>query len=279
MTEPMLPHGRRLLLPERGTTFVREVAGPRGAPTLLLLHGWVASGALNWYRNFEPLSEHFRIIAPDVRGHARGLRTRRIFRLADCADDAAETLLALDTGPVIVAGYSMGGPIAQLLWRRHRDLVSGLVLCATAPGFAPISTTRFAYQSWMLGWAGAARLASWVPNVPAFPGFGRQPTRLPAWVAAELQRHDWRMIVEAGQSLSTYYAGQWIGEVDVPTTVVCTARDRAVRPDLQRAMANAIRGASIVEVDDGHLACRSESFNTPLLRACLQVADRARAVN
>ena len=86
-------------------------------------------------------------------------------------------------------------------------------------------------------------------------------------------------IVEAGQSLSTYYAGRWIGEVDVPTTVVCTARDRAVRPDLQRAMANAIRGASVVEVDDGHLACRNESFNAPLLRACLQVADRSRAVN
>ena len=135
MTEPFLPAGRRIELPRRGTTFVRELAGPPGAPTLLLLHGWVASGGMNWFQVFEPLAEHFRIIAPDLRGHARGVRTRRIFRLADCADDCAATLVELDAGPVIAVGYSMGGPIAQLLWRRHRDLVSGLVLCATAPGF------------------------------------------------------------------------------------------------------------------------------------------------
>ena len=33
-----------------------------------------------------------------------------------------------------IVGYSMGGPIAQLLWRRHRDRVDGLVLCAAFPG-------------------------------------------------------------------------------------------------------------------------------------------------
>ena len=30
--------------------------GPPGAPTLLLLHGWIASGGLNWFRVFEPLA-------------------------------------------------------------------------------------------------------------------------------------------------------------------------------------------------------------------------------
>jgi len=94
-------------------------------------------------------------------------------------------------------------------------------------------------------------------------------------MADELRRHDWRMIVEAGQSLSTYYAGRWISEVDVPTSVMCTTRDRAVRPDLQRAMADAIPGATRHDVDDGHLACGREAFAAPLLRACREVADRA----
>ena len=65
------------------------------------------------------------MIAPDLRGHGHGLRSRRVFRLADCADDCAATLVELGTGPVIAVGYSMGGPVAQLLWRRHRDLVVG----------------------------------------------------------------------------------------------------------------------------------------------------------
>jgi 3-oxoadipate enol-lactonase len=278
VTDPVLPPGHHLALPRRGTTYVREMAGPPGAPTLLLLHGWVASGGLNWFQVFEPLSEHFRVIAPDLRGHARGLRTRRIFRLADCADDCAETLVALDAGPVIAVGYSMGGPIAQLLWRRHRDLVSGLVLCATAPGFVPISTARLAYQTWMLGLAGGARLAALAPAVPGIP-FGRNDSRrLPAWVAAEMRRHDWRMIVEAGQSLSTYYAGRWIGEVDVPTAVLCTTHDRAVQPKLQREMAAAIPGATVHDFEAGHLACRRADFGAPLLGACHDVADRVVAV-
>src|SRR5438093_7353278 len=87
-----LPFGHRLELPGRGTTFVRRVEGPPGAPTLLLLHGWMASGGLNWYRTFDALGQHFNVIAVDMRGHGRGIRNGRRFRLADCADDAAATL-------------------------------------------------------------------------------------------------------------------------------------------------------------------------------------------
>ena len=84
-----LPVGRRISLPGRGTTFVREVAGPEGAPTVLLLHGWLASGGLNWFPAFEPLGRHYRVLAIDHRGHGRGIRSHRRFTLAACADDAA----------------------------------------------------------------------------------------------------------------------------------------------------------------------------------------------
>ena len=35
----------------------------------------------------------------------------------------------------IVVGYSMGGPVAQLLWHRHPKKVDGLVLSATSHSF------------------------------------------------------------------------------------------------------------------------------------------------
>jgi len=142
-----IPPGRRLSLRGRGTTFVREVEGPPGAPTVLLHHGWGATGGLNWFPVFEPLAERFRVVTPDLRGHGRGLRSRRVFRLADCADDSAATLLELDAAPAIVVGYSMGGPISQLLWRRDRDLVRGLVLCATSAGFFPGTRERMVVEA------------------------------------------------------------------------------------------------------------------------------------
>ena len=40
------------------------------------------------------------------------------------------------------------------------------------------------------------------------------------------------------------------------------------------ALADAIPGARIVGVDDGHMACMNESFAAPLVRACTGVADR-----
>ncbi|GIU89494.1 MAG: hypothetical protein KatS3mg010_0593 [Acidimicrobiia bacterium] len=272
---PPLPFGRRLELPRRGTTFVREVSGPPGAPTVLLLHGWIASGGINWFQVFEPLGRSYNVLAPDLRGHGRGLRSRRIFRLADCADDCAATLDQLGTGPVVAVGYSMGGPVAQLLWRRHRDLVAGLVLCATSAGFLKDARARLTFQSWMLGAATAARAAAFAPRLPALPLGRRRPRFLPTWVAAEMRRHDWRMIVEAGHSISTYYGGRWIGEIDVPTVVVCTTDDRAVPPELQLAMASAIPDAGVIEVDDGHLACARPDFARPVVTAVNRVAERA----
>src|SRR4051812_22903803 len=106
---PPLPMGRRLHLEGRGITFVRQGEGPPGAPTLLLLHGWMASGGLNWFRVFDALGARYNVVAVDLRGHGRGIRNGRRFRLADCADDAAATLDALDAGPVIAVGYSLGG--------------------------------------------------------------------------------------------------------------------------------------------------------------------------
>lgn len=274
VVRPPLPYGRRIELPGRGTTFVREVEGPANAPTILLLHGWCASAGLNWFHEFEPLARHFNVIAPDLRGHARGLRTRKIFRLADCADDCAATLEQLGTGPVIVAGYSMGGPIAQLLWRRHRDLVDGMVLSATTAGFMPTRVVRRAYQAWMFAATAGVRALSVTPLLPGLPALNMATKSMPAWAAAEVRRHDWRMIVEAGQSISTYYAGRWISEVDVPTAVVVTEADHGVPADLQLATAAAIPGATVHRVDHGHLACASESFAAPFVGACLDVLDR-----
>src|SRR3954470_6124457 len=130
-----VPRGRHLDLDHGGQAFVRTVGTVRSQPPILLLHGLGATGALNWAPCFDPLARRTQVIAVDHRGHGRGPRVGNRFRLADCADDAAAVLRALDTGPAVVVGYSMGGPIAQLLALRHPDLVAGVVLSATARDF------------------------------------------------------------------------------------------------------------------------------------------------
>jgi len=47
------------------------------------------------------------------------------------ADDVAETIEALGTGPVDLAGVSMGGYILFSLWRRRPELVRSLIMVST----------------------------------------------------------------------------------------------------------------------------------------------------
>lgn len=276
-----IPRGSKIVLHKRGTTFVRTIKGPPGAPTVVLLHGWYATAALNWFQAFEPLSEHFRVIAPDLRGHGRGIRSNRRFRLADCATDVSETLRALDAGPAIAVGYSMGGPVAQLMWRDHRESVSGMVLCATGADFFPGNRERYVFAALSQILAGTTRLgtlASFVPATIARRILNVKPSeRDPAmvdWARREMSKHNMRMLLEAGQSLATYSSREWLHRVDVPTSVLVTTQDSAVQPVAQFRMASTIPHSHVNLLADGHVACMSPDFGRKLTDACLDVQRR-----
>ncbi|MGD9796746.1 MAG: alpha/beta fold hydrolase [Acidimicrobiia bacterium] len=274
---PPLPPGRKVVLPGRGTTFVRELAGPPGAPTILLLHGWTGTADLNWFAAYEPLAARFRVVTLDHRGHGRGIRNGRRFRLADCADDAAAQLDVLGIDRVVACGYSMGGPIASLLWRRHRHRVEGLVLCATAARFARSRAGRARLD--LLGSLGAA--AQLVPTPLATAATARIVggvnirRGLGPWVSEELLLADGRTLLQAGGELGRWDARPWIGEVDVPASVVVTTEDPLVPPDEQRWQAGAV-GATVHDVAGHHTVCLGmpERFVPALLAATADVADR-----
>jgi pimeloyl-ACP methyl ester carboxylesterase len=277
------PRGQHAVLPGRGEIFVRAPRGPRDAPTVVLLHGWIGSGGLNWFQAFETLRARYRVIAPDLRGHARGIRSWRRFRLRDCADDIAALLRKRRVQDAIVVGYSMGGPVAQLMWRRHPDLVSGLVLAATSG--RPLRT-----QSIGLLMAGVMEGAALAGRVISLRGLFRravaladpethdaQADNLPLWARAEVARHDVRHLLEAGAELGRYDATSWLREIDVPTSVLVTEGDRAIPPAHQIALAKAIRGARVHKISGGHLSFADPRFGPALRTAVDSVAKRLAA--
>ncbi|HEX6313173.1 MAG TPA: alpha/beta fold hydrolase, partial [Acidimicrobiia bacterium] len=222
LTAETLPPGRRVELAGRGTTFVYDQPGPPGAPTLVLLHGLGATGALNWFPSFGPLSQRFRVVAVDLRGHGRGIPAGRAYRLADCADDIAALADALGVERVVPVGYSLGGPIAQLLWHRHRDRVDGMVLCATSRNFSGTIVERCFYQG-LGGAALALRLAGSFPPFRGAPAGDHvmeeqdlEGMRLPLWAFDELRRCNPLAMLAAAHALGRFSSHEWIGEVDVP---------------------------------------------------------------
>ena len=276
-----LPLGDRIWLRGRGTMFVRRVEGPPGARTVLLVHGWLASGGLNWFQCFEPLGEHFNVIAPDLRGHGRGIRSRRRFTLADCAEDLAALIEREKCGPVIAVGYSMGGPVVQLLWRHHPELVVGLGLCSTGAEFVPGNRERYAFAAMMSVAAGTTRVgqvAALLPGMVTRTIFGMRPPKRPGtfarWARSEMVRHDPRAILEAGHAIGTYSSKHWIHEVDVPTSVLITTRDRAIDPTAQSRLALAIPDAHITRIAAGHVACVTPHFGRKVTDCCLDIERR-----
>jgi 3-oxoadipate enol-lactonase len=233
---------------------------------------------LNWFPSYAPLAERFRVLALDQRGHGRGLRSWRPFRLEDCADDVAALAQVTGTDRAIIVGYSMGGPVAQLVWRRHPRLVEGLVLCATSARFVRDPGERLLFAS-MMGLSVAARLAPAVLSRQVAGSFTRRRldgTSL-SWAVAELDRNDPATVLQAGAAIGSYDAQAWIGSVDVPAAVVVTTEDRVVDPRHQISLASAIPGATVHPVvgDHGVCAAQPQAFVPTLVEACELVARRA----
>lgn len=258
--------------------FFREVAGPPNAPVLMLLHGWTATADLNFFTCYEALGQHFRVIAPDQRGHGRGIRSNKPFTLAACADDTAALADQLDISTFIPVGYSMGGTIAQLMWKRHEQRVRALVLAATSGYFVSTRQERASF----LGLHGLGVVARLTPSsaherISERVYLQRKVSNWEPWAAAQLQQHDWRTILEAGGALGSFNSRSWIESVDVPASVVITTRDRVVPVKRQRRLAEMLPHAEEFHVDGDHdsVYAKAPEFVPALVRACLSAVERA----
>ena len=272
------PHTRLVELPGRGVTRVWEWAGPPGADTLVLIHGVTFTAELNWGKLFEPMARQFRVVAMDLRGHGDGIAVGSRFRLEDCADDIAALADTLGIGRFVAVGYSMGGMVAQLLWRRHASRLSGLVLCASARNVLGTAAERLT----ALALPATAAAIQWnpllLPMSAELLGMALLgPVDDPAtarWARAQLRRTTLASALSAVQAVCEFTSHTWIGQVDIPAAVVVTTQDRIVPASRQLRLARAIPGASVYEVAADHAVCLTapQVFTPVLLQACLSVA-------
>lgn len=274
---PSLPPGSFIELPGRGTVFVRDSGGAAGRPVLVLFHGWLATADLNWGFSYETLSEHFRVVAFDQRGHGRGLKSRRPFRFADCADDAVAVLDALEIEQATAVGYSMGGPVAMELARRHSPRVNGLVLCATAGAFSTSPISRL-WKGSLGSLATATRLVpdgNWRRGARRRFITRRASGQWQDWIADELEPSDLTTMLEAGAALMRFNAMKWTDKLAVPTSSLITTADSMVPMGAQLALARSLPTSTTFTLDADHLVCfdAPDHFTPVLLEACLAVDD------
>ncbi|HEX3239743.1 MAG TPA: alpha/beta fold hydrolase [Solirubrobacterales bacterium] len=123
------------------TTGAIEIGGRRLAwralgagPPLLLINGYAATGA-DWDPTFlAGLAASHEVICPDNRGMGGSDPGDGELTVAGMAADLEALLDARDLASAAVAGWSMGGFVAQQLARRAPARVDALALLSTDPG-------------------------------------------------------------------------------------------------------------------------------------------------
>lgn len=102
-------------------------------PPVVLLHG-LAGHAGEWVDTADLITDRFRVIAADMRGHGQSERFPSDLSPQARGDDAAFIIEQLGLDPVTVVGHSLGGQTALMVAAHRPDLVADLVLVEAGPG-------------------------------------------------------------------------------------------------------------------------------------------------
>jgi pimeloyl-ACP methyl ester carboxylesterase len=260
-------------------------------PTVLFAHGFCLN-ASSWHYQLQELSDGFRVVVYDMRGHGESERpASNDWSMEAHARDLEAVIDAV--GPAMVVGHSMGGMAliryAGLFPEQIGRTVRAVVLVDTAAhdvmgGMVP-SAARLLTPALRLLEQAATMAAARNPeafdrvrknqkNMVALliklMGFGPQAQRHQlAFMNQMLQAIPAEILVPIVKTLRTMDVTAALDNIDVPTLVVVGARDRLTPRAAARFLATAIHGAELAVIPhSGHMPMleQPDEFNAVLRR-------------
>jgi 3-oxoadipate enol-lactonase len=241
------------------------VEGPPDAPTVVLA-GSLGSTLAMWDRQIPVLSQHFRVVRYDARGHGASPVPAGPYSIDDLADDVVALLDHLDVGRAHVVGLSIGGMAALRLAAREPDRVDRLVvLCASAylTPSQPWADRAAQVRAQGPGSIAPTVVARWLTE----PYKAAHPDDLAALVAM-LSAQPWEGYASSCTAIETMDLRADLPLITAPTLVISGADDPSIPTPHQEAIAAAIPGARLHILDGAaHLASfeRADAVNALLL--------------
>ncbi|MEV6431614.1 alpha/beta hydrolase [Nocardia sp. NPDC051463] len=139
-----------------------NVAVAGAGPAVVLLHGFPHTWRL-WSEIIGPLSAHYQVIAPDLRGIGDTTRALDGYDAGTLAADTAGILDALGAPAADVIAIDAGTPVAVLLALQHPDRVRRLVVMEAVLGTLPGAEDFLAAgRPWWFGFHAVPGLAETV---------------------------------------------------------------------------------------------------------------------
>lgn len=96
-------------------------------PLVILLHGWPET-SFAWRSTMNELSEHYRVVVPDLRGLGLSERTQSGYDKKTVATDIKALIDYLGEKQAVIVGHDMGGKTAYIMAHLYPQSVAKLVL-------------------------------------------------------------------------------------------------------------------------------------------------------
>lgn len=218
-----------------------------GARAVVLVHGWMTTGAVfaELLAAWQP--EGVRVVLPDLRGAGDSEPAREGYALERYCEDVLAVLDAERIERAVLVGHSMGGQVVQLVASASPERVAGLVgvLPVPASGLPLLDDARGFFRS-----AGGNGEALGAILDMASPRLDRA---IHGRLVAEALRAVPRCVAEAFDAWSAGGFAPRLAEVRAPALIVASDDPFLPMELLRERVVQPIRGARLVKLDGpGH---------------------------
>lgn len=220
---------------------------------IVFSHGFLMDHSM-----FDPqvaaLSDRFRVITWDERGHGQTVATPDPFTYWDSGSDVLGLLDQLGIERAVLAGMSQGGYLSMRAALTAPDRVTGLILIDSQPGVEAAEKVA-AYRPMLEGWVANGptdELADVIAALIIGPGFADTPAwqqKWRAWDATTLQQIAATLLDRENDVTAR------LAELTMPTLVVHGTQDYSIEIDIARRYSAELPNADLVEIEGaGHAA-------------------------
>lgn len=243
-----------------------ELSGPEDAPTIVFT-GSLGTDLTMWRPQADPLSQRFRVLRYDIRGHGGSPAPPGPYAMADLGSDLLALLDRLRVGRAFLCGLSIGGMISMWTAARAPERVERLVLCCTSARLGPPETWH--ERAATVRGHGVGAIADTVLERWFTPRFRGAHPDVVERMRAGLTATPPEGYAGCCEAIAAMDLRGDLPSISAPTLVIAADEDPSTPPDHGRLIADGIPGARFELIADArHIVSieRAELVTAQILR-------------
>ena len=212
--------------------------------TIVLSHA-IGCDLMMWDGLANLLAADCQVITYDHRGHGSSDSPDGFYSMADLADDAAQMLRDIESGPVVWIGLSMGGMVGQELALRHPKLVRALVLANTTSGYPEAARQAWQQRITTVREQGIEAIADAVMGRYFHDGFRADNSASVQRFRTRLTSTDVTGYIGCCHAVGTVDTTARLGQINAPTLVIAGELDQGTPLAMSQTLCGGIAGARL----------------------------------